>query len=69
MKILEVQARSVVVIFEETIEGLEKIKSALDCAVLKSSTDEEKEAISYLTMVVYPFILQTLEGIKGKEEK
>lgn len=67
MKILEVQARSVVIIFEETIEGMEKIKLALDCSELLPKTEDDKEAANYLTKVVYPFIIQTIEEIKGKE--
>jgi len=66
MRILEVQAREIVAIFEENVEGLSKIKMALDIAELKSNNTEEKEAAKYLTLVVYPIIVEMLEKIKGQ---
>ena len=68
MKLLEIQAREVFSVFEFSISDLEKISLALACAELKPETEEEKEAVSFLTNSVYPIILQTVKEIKGKEE-
>ena len=68
MELLEIQARKIVAIFEEDLDGLEKIKTALDTATLSSTNEKEKEAINYLTSVFYPIIVKTIEGIKGKSD-
>lgn len=67
MKLLEIQAREIVVIYEFTISELEQIKLALDCTELKPETEEEKLAVSYLTKTLYPCILKMVEEVKGKE--
>jgi hypothetical protein len=68
MKLIEIQAREIVAIYEFTISELEKIKIALDCTELKPETDEEKESVSYLTNSVYPSIMKAIEEVKGKEK-
>lgn len=67
MNLLEIQARKIVAVFEEDLEGLEKIKTALDIASLNFSNDVEKEAAKYLTLDFYPVIIRTIETIKGRE--
>ena len=69
IRLLQTQVKEVHLIFEIPFSELEKIKIALDHSEfdLKDTTDEEKEAINYLTKVFHPFIVELIERMKGKD--
>lgn len=69
MRILQIEARDIVMTMELSLSDMEKIKIALDHAELTVSEDptdrvEVKEACNFLTMEFYPFINKSIEGIK-----
>lgn len=70
MEVIAIEAKDITVIFQMTLTELEKMKLALDLAEIKYSgnKEEERDASYYLTNVVYPFILETIEKVKGKEK-
>ncbi len=73
MKILQIEARDIVLTFEISLSELEKIRLALDYAELRPLNadielrEETKEASKFLTEVVYPFIMKAIEGMKGSK--
>lgn len=69
MEVIAIEAKDITIIFQMTLTELEKVKLALDLTEIKYSgnKEEERDASYYLTNVVYPFILETIEKIKGKE--
>lgn len=69
MQLIGVEAKDITVIIEETLTGLEMIKLALDLSKIEYNGDNEKEreSVIYLTKTIYPFIIDTIEKVKGKD--
>ena len=70
MKVVQIEARDIVLTFEMSLSELEKVKMALDYAELQPLSadlelrEQTKEAANFLTEVVYPFIIKSIEMIK-----
>ncbi len=67
MELIKIEAKDVTITFQMTLTELEKLKTVLDISEIKYSNNEEKEASNFLTKLVYPFIISTIEKIKGTE--
>ena len=69
IKLLQTQIKEVHLILEIPFSELEKVVTALSIAEINynGDNDEEKEAVNYLTNIFYPFILDIVEGVKGKD--
>ena len=71
MRLLQIEAKEINIIFEEKFSNLEKLVLALDMAKIEydGTTSEETEAANYLTKEFYPFIKEIIEKIKGEKIK
>ncbi len=74
MKVIQIEARDIILTFEMSLAELEKVRLALDCTELNLDKadpklrEETKEAAKFLTNELYPFIVKSIEMIKeGKE--
>jgi len=67
IKLLQTQIKELHITLEITFSELEKVRTALSFAELdlKGKSDEEKEAINYLTSEFYPFIVNLTDTLKG----
>lgn len=68
MRVVQIEARDIVMTMEMSLGELEKLRLALECAELDpGKADDRKEgqeACNFLTMDVFPFIVKAIEGIK-----
>jgi hypothetical protein len=66
MKLLAVEAREVVIILEETLPNLKKLKLAMDITELNydPNNKEESEAAKFLTSEFYPYISNLLKELE-----
>ena len=70
MELMGIEAKDITIIFQMTLTELEKIKLALDLSEIKYSGDneEERDASYFLTKTAYPFIVDTIEKVRGKDK-
>jgi len=68
IKLLQTQVKEVHLILEIPFSEMEKISLALSKGKFEydGKNIEESDAVNYLTKVFYPFIMDIVEGVKGK---
>lgn len=69
IKLLQTQVREVHLIIELPFSELQKLAKAISMGNFNfdGEIEEEKEAINYLTNTFYPFIVEIVESMKGKQ--